>query len=145
MDALHQDVGELAQSLRTRSRLIAVEPWTPWQEWLPEVVVVELPIGFANSPSLMQACGVTMAALYSATGAIVDTATPTEWKAPGVGHGAAGKELIAQRATERGFEFNNQDEADAFGIAWFAREVAEEYQTGVRPLKKRHGKRKATK
>lgn len=78
------------------------------------IVLVEEP---ARGDIQRIACVVTEAAQAAIPGAVVMTARPNTWKLEALGYGAAKKPQIMEHARARGYEGDDQDIADAIGIA----------------------------
>ena len=105
------------------------------QSWPPGVVAFEQPFGKDINPSLAYAVGVVMGAVFAgvqdATGERVRTATvtPSEWKAVACGKGNIFKPKptsheeygVLTWARAQGYEGRSYDEADAMGVAEWAR------------------------
>jgi hypothetical protein len=107
------------------------------EEFPPGVIAVEQPSGKQENPNLSYACGVAMGALF--TGVLearahiirTETVTSSQWKAVACGKGNLHKprgRLVAAKdypvlrwARELGYDGLSWDEADAMGVAEWAR------------------------
>ena len=101
----------------------------------PGVVVVEQPSGSQPNPPLSYAVGVIMAAAFEAVmratrfPVVVETVPSTTWKKVSCGHGgirkpkskADGEYGVLEWARSTGYVGDSYDEADAWGIAEYAR------------------------
>jgi Holliday junction resolvasome RuvABC endonuclease subunit len=95
----------------------------------PGVIVVEQPSGAQPNPALSYAVGATMAGLWAGTHAAVVTVSSSTWKKVSTGSGAAYKPkdgkiekyAVYQWARTVGYTGRSFDEADAYGLAEYAR------------------------
>jgi hypothetical protein len=96
----------------------------------PGVVVVEQPSGKTPNPQLVYACGVIQAALVEACAPVhLETVASSRWKAIACGKGniykprsrADGEYGVLTWARTCGYAGGSWDEADAWGIADYAR------------------------
>jgi hypothetical protein len=116
------------------------------RSWPPGVVAFEQPSGKQQNLELSYACGVIMGAVFAgvldATHHRVRTATVTssEWKAVACGKGNIYKPKLTAReeygvltwARAQGYEGRSWDEADAMGVAEWARRTFALEERGVR-------------
>ena len=94
----------------------------------PTVVWVEQPSGRHRALQLAYASGVVQAALFEVLGGVPVWSIPSSaWKrrALGDGHGNATKAQVRAWVDEVGIDVNDQDEADAAGIAIAGRLMVE--------------------
>jgi Holliday junction resolvasome RuvABC endonuclease subunit len=109
---IYRETGEFAGKL--------VRAW----HGLPGFVWVEQPFAFKHPvpPVSYMVQGVIMAALYAATGAVVESCKPpATWKSLAVGNGNANKAAVMEWAHLNGCPSGLQDDCDAWAIAEAAR------------------------
>lgn len=100
---------------------LAAAQWAERHE--PLVVFVEQPSGRYQKPELIYVCGVVAASTYRALSGLyahpvsVFWLPSSKWKAHALNNGAADKEAVRRWAERSGLAAENQDEADALGIA----------------------------
>lgn len=102
----------------------------------PGVIVVEQPSGKTPNPNLVYAVGVIQAALYGGAQSVLraripllETVASSRWKAVACGRGDIRKPKptaredygVLQWARTAGYEGSSWDEADAWGVADYAR------------------------
>lgn len=87
----------------------------------PVTVFVEQPSGKFIKPPLYYAVGVVQAALFETLDVEVITITSGEWKKATVGVGNATKAQVGAWVRKHDPDIFDQDQADAYAIAWAAR------------------------
>lgn len=95
----------------------------------PEMVLVERPSGKSRAPALVEMCGVTRAAIYTALEEMfgipvpVFLVAPTQWKKAVLGAGNASKADYVKWVADSGISAANDDEAAAYCIAMAGEEL----------------------
>lgn len=106
----------------------------PWLD-KPGLIVVEQPSGTIQNLQFVYAVGVIVATLQESTDCVIEYVTSAEWKKESCGYGAIKKPkrepgkaapkpedyAVLRWARENGYDGTSWDEADAWGIAEWAR------------------------